>query len=183
MRAVILEKLTYPFLRLFFNCQLSVSGIFGAQYTLNMTNYSGHPRVVFMDLCSCMFMKLRFCAHFFQDCTHSKRDLKQQRTLKRALLSTSSVSRVSIGKWRIWTVFFFFNGRTSGIWKFPGARDWIQATAATGSFNPLCWARGRTHTSIATQATGSASSPFHHSGNSWYRVTWTQGHWVEGCLR
>lgn len=42
-------------------------------------------------------------------------------------------------------VFFFFFSRARGIWKFRGQGSSLsQSCGHTGSFNPLCWAGGRT---------------------------------------
>ena len=56
-------------------------------------------------------------------------------------------------------LFFFFNGHTHGIWKFPGqglnlSHSYNQCHSCSNarSFNPSCWSRDQTHASGATQA-------------------------------
>lgn len=66
MGAIVPERLTALFLRLFSNGQLSMGDIFSAQQILNMNGDIGLPGVVFMDLSSCIYRKLRFWAQFFK---------------------------------------------------------------------------------------------------------------------
>ena len=53
----------------------------------------------------------------------------------------------------------FFLSHTHSIWKFLSqgltpshSYDLSHSSGNTESFNPLCWAKDRTHTSVATQA-------------------------------